>query len=405
MKNWTKRALLAAVAAIVMGGLVYALRPLPVPVDAAVVGTGPLEVTVDEEAVTRIREVYRVSAPVAGKVLRSPREVGDAVIANETVVAVILPGDPSFLDARARRELSAAVAAAEAAVALAVAQVQRAVAELVYVHAELSRKQRLLRTNTISEQAYEKARLDVETGKAAVASEKAALELRRRELESAQARLIGPETPQAYENHAEECCIKVQAPVSGRVLTILNESEQRVLPGAPLLEIGDPHDLEIVVELLSSDAVQVAVGADAHVVNWGAPRRLRARVNRIEPAGFMKVSALGIEEQRVNTVLDLLDPEEQWQDLGHDFRVFVRIVVWRTEDTLRVPLSALFRHGEDWAVFRIIDDVARLTLVELGHRNTQFAEVINGVSQKDRVILHPSDRIEDGVRVVERSED
>lgn len=402
MAKWIKRSLVLVAAAIIIGGLVYALRPLPVPVDTAVLDLGALEVTIDEEGVTRIREVYRVSAPVAGKVLRSPREVGDPVTANETVVAVVLPGDPPFLDVRTRRELSAAVAAAEAAVALAEAQVRRAGSELAYVVAEMSRKQRLFRTNTISEQALEKARLDVETGKAALASEKATLELRKRELESAKARLIGPETPEVPKGNPSECCVEVRAPVNGRVLKILNESEQRVQAGEPLLEIGDPHDLEIVVELLSSDAVGVAAGADAHIENWGGPHKLRARVNRIEPAGFMKVSALGIEEQRVNTVLDFLDTVENWRDLGHDYRVFVRIVVWRADKVLRVPLSALFRQGEDWAVFTMDNGEAHMTLVEIGHRNTRFAEVETGLDVGDRVILHPSDRVEDGVRVTER---
>lgn len=404
MSQWIKRAVALLAAVAIVAGLVYALRPVPVPVDSAEIATGPLEVTVDEEAVTRIREVYLVSAPVAGKVLRSPLEVGDRVIVGKTVVATILPGDPSFLDARRRRELQAAVSAAAAAVALAEAQVRRARSELDYAKAELGRKARLFETKTVSEQALEKARLDVQTGEAAVASEQASLELRRRELESARARLLGPEQPEAYDLQTQDCCVKVRAPVSGQVLRIHNESEQRVQAGAALLEIGDPRDLEVVVDLLSSDAVKVKTGAEAYIGSWGGQKILRARVRRIDPAGFKEVSALGIEEQRVNVELDLLDPPESWRKLGHDFRVFARIVVWRSDSVLLVPLSALFRQGEDWAVFAIADGEAVVTTVEIGHRNSRFAEVTSGLELGQRVILHPSDRIEDGVRVSERNE-
>ncbi len=402
MAIWIKRALLAVVAVMIVGGLVYALRPLPIPVDTAVIGTGPLEVTVDEEGVTRIREVYMVSAPVAGKVLRSPREVGDEVSAGETVIAIIQPGEPSFLDARTRLELSAAVAASQAAVALAEAQVRRAQSELVYAEAELHRAVQLRETQTISEQRLEKARLDVETGKAAVASEQATLELRRRELESARARLIGPESVQSHPDDPEDCCVRVTAPVDGRVLKIIHESEQRVGAGEPLLEIGDPGDLEVVAELLSSDAVRIEDGATAYIENWGGTDVLKAQVKYVEPAGFEKVSALGIEEQRVNTVLEFTGSPEKWRQMGHDFRVFVRIVTWSSDNVLKVPISALFRQGADWAVFVSSDDVARLTTVRVGHRNTRFAEVVSGLAEGDRVVLHPSDRVADEVRIVER---
>lgn len=402
MAKWIKRTLLVAIAAVVFGGLFYALRPLPVPVDTAVLGTGPLEVTVDEEGVTRIREVYMVSAPIAGKVLRTPREVGDEAVANKTVVAVIEPGDPSFLDVRTRRELTAAVAASVAAVALAEAQVRRASSELEFAKTELTRAQKLFITRTISQQSLDKARLEVDTRKAAVASEIATLELRKRELESARARLIGPENPDALSGDSDQCCVTVRAPASGKVLKVLKESEQRVQAGEPLIEIGDPQDLEIVVELLSSDAVKVSADAEAHIENWGGEATLTARVNRIDPAGFMKVSALGIEEQRVNVILDFEDAPEKWRTLGHDFRVFARIVVWKQDNVLRVPLSALFRQGDQWAVFVVYDGTAKLTTVEIGQRNSDFAEVTANLEAGQRVVLHPSDRVADEVRVTER---
>jgi HlyD family secretion protein len=298
--------------------------------------------------------------------------------------------------------LSAAVAAAEAAVTLAAAQVRRAKSELVFAEAELRRAEQLRQSDTISEQALEKARLDMETGRAAVASEQANLEFRRRELESAKARLIGPETATDYPDNPEDCCVRVMSPVNGRVLKIIHESEQRIGAGQPLLEIGDPRDLEIVAELLSTDAVKIAVGAQAHIESWGGEDVLNARVRRVEPAGFEEVSALGIEEQRVNTVLEFTDPADKWRQLGHDYRVFVRIVTWSSEAVLQVPISALFRQGEDWAVFVAADDTARLTFVEVDHRNSRTAQVVNGLAVGQRVVLHPSDRVADGVRVVER---
>ena len=194
----------------------------------------------------------------------------------------------------------------------------------------------------------------------------------------------------------------MRAPVSGKILKIRKESEQRVRAGEPLIEVGDPHDLEIVVELLSTDAVKVSPGAVAHIENWGGGRTLAARVNRIEPAGFMKVSALGIEEQRVNVVLDFTDAQEKWRNLGHDFRIFARIVIWHRDAVLRVPLSALFRQGDRWAVFTVADSQAKLTLVEIGQRNSDYAEVKANLETGQRVILHPSDRVVDEVRVTER---
>ncbi len=403
MPKISATAVMIAVFAIAGAALIYALRPLPVQVDTAAIESGPLEVTVDDEGVTRIREVYLVSAPLAGKVLRSPREVGDDVVGGETVVAIIQPGDPSFLDVRTRREREAVVAASVAAVTLAEAEVRRSQSELEFAQAELRRAERLSDTETISERTYEKALLDMRTREATLASTEANLELKRRELESARAHLIGPESLGEFEGYAQACCVQVRAPASGRVLRILNESEQMVAAGAPLLEVGDPGDLEIVVELLSDDAVQVSEGATAHIENWGGTGALTAFVSSIEPAGFMKVSALGIEERRVNTILALHGEPASWAALGHDFRVYVRIVTWSENDVLRVPLSALFREGEDWAVFAVEDGAANLRVVSLGHRNSRHAEILSGLGAGDRVVLHPSDRIEDGTDVEERA--
>ena len=398
---WIKRLALLCLVLAIAGALVYAMLPKPVPVDLAAIDRGPLEVTVDDEGVTRIKDIYQVSAPLSGKVRRSSLHVGDHVEKGESIVAAIQPPDPPFLDVRARRELEATIKAAKAAVELSEAEVRKAQSELNLAVSDLERAEKLSTNKTISVRALEQAQVDVETKRAQVAQADANLELRKRELESAQARLIQPgeveETPVGG-----ECCVEIRAPVSGVVLKMVAESEQVVAAGAPLIEIGDPSDLEIVVDLLSSDAVRVQPGAEATVESWGGDIAVKAAVRRVEPTGFTKVSALGIEEQRVKTILDLIGDKREWARLGHDFRVFVRIRVWHDEAALRVPLGALFRQGRDWAVFKVVDGIVHLTIVEIGHRNQDHAVVLKGLGEGDQVVLHASDRVADGVAVVER---
>lgn len=375
----------------------WAMWPKPVGVDLAPVSRGRVLVTVEEEGKTRIKDVYAVSAPITGKVLRLALEAGDLVDKDDTVVAIIEPTAPPFLDVRATRELEAQSAAAKAAVALAEAEVRQAQSELEFAEAELARARTLARSRTIAERALEKAGLDADTRRAALARATSNLEVRRREAESAQARLTAPEEAWKGEVPAG-CCVKVRAPVSGRVLRVLQESEKVVAAGTPLVEVGDPANLELLVELLSADAVKVREGASASVEGWGGPP-LAAKVTRVEPAGFTKVSALGIEEQRVRTILELVAPRESFARLGHEFRVFLKINVHDAREVLRVPISALFRRGDQWAVFVADRGRARLTPVTIGHRNSTFAEVSQGLSEGAVVVLHPSDRVADGVRV------
>ncbi|WP_367115821.1 efflux RND transporter periplasmic adaptor subunit [Hyphomicrobium sp.] len=362
----------------------------------------------DDEAKTRVRHVYTVAAPVAGKILRISRpgghdeassHVGDQVTAGETIVAVMQPMPPSFLDVRSREELKAAATAAEAAVKLAEAEVRRVEAALGFARDDLKRAESLARTDTISVKALEKARLDVDINEAALASAKAQLDVKRSEQAVAAARLIDPASVSAPTNPG--CCIEIRSPVTGRVLKIIQDSEAPVLAGTPLIEIGDPLDLEVVAELLSTDAVRIKPGAAVIIDGWGgAP--IKGRVTRVDPAGFLKVSALGIEEQRVRTIIDFVDPPAIWSRLGHEFRVIVHVTVWSADDVLTVPVSALFRKGEDWAVFAVREGRARTTVVKIGQRNNRVAEVLSGLSPGDAVVLHPSDRISDGVAIMER---
>jgi HlyD family secretion protein len=392
-----KRGLLAAGAALLVLALAWALWPKPVMVEFAELRKGPLLVTVDEEGKTRIKDVYSVSAPITGKLVRLSLEAGDRVQKDATTVAIIEPMAPAFLDVRATRELQAQLEAAKAAVALAEAEVKQMSAELEFAKSELKRAEALIRSRAISDRALERARIDADTRQAALARAMASLDVRRRELESAQARLIGPE--EAWNGEVPVgCCVTVRAPVSGRVLRVIQESERVIVAGTPLIEIGDPEYLEIVVELLSVDAVKVREGAVASVQGWGGPPLL-AKVTRIEPAGFTKVSALGIEEQRVRTILKL-EPGAQAADrLGHEFRVFVKISVYDTPNALRVPISALFRQRGQWSVYTVERGRARAVQIDIGQRNSSFAEILTGLSEGARVILHPSDRVGDGVRV------
>lgn len=395
-----KRALLALLAVIVALGFAWALWPKPVPVDVAAISRGPLEVTIDEEGKTRIRNVYTVSSPMTGKLQRLALQAGDRVTKDETVVAIIEPSAPPLLDIRTTREQTAQVAAAKSSVVLAEAEVRAARTDLQFAESELARAEALQHTQAIAERALEKARIDVDMRKAALARAQANEEVRKRELESTEARLLPADEAYAARVPAS-CCVRVIAPESGRILKLIQESEKVVLAGSPLVEIGDPSDIEIVVELLSAEAVRVPEGADALIEGWGGGAPLKARVRRIEPSGFTKVSALGIEEQRVRVILDIVNGERPPERLGHDYRIFARISTYAAADVVRVPISALFRKGDTWAVFVAERGRAHVAEVEIGERNATFAEVRSGLEVGARVIIHPSDRVAEGIRVFE----
>jgi len=397
---WLRRGILLIVVAAIVAGFAYALMPKPVAVDLATVDRGPIEVTVDEEGVAKIKDIYDVSAPIGGYLDRFPLDVGDQVERDVTVVAEIRPNTPEFLDARTRREREAAVGSATAAVRLAEAGLTRAKADLDMAESDLQRSEQLAKTGIISDRAMDMAMNAAAAGRARVREAEASLELRRSELATAEARLIQPTG--GYAGRPATCCMPIKAPVDGVVLEVLAESAQVVAAGTPIARIGNTSDMEIEVDLLSSDAVKVAPGAEAYIEGWGGGEVLKARVRRIDPSAFTKVSALGIEEQRVNVILDLLDPHPVWQALGNEYRVFVRILVWRGEDVVRVPLAALFRRGDQWSVFKVADGIATTVPVSIDHRDQKSAEVTEGLSPGDVVILHPSDQIEGGVAVEPR---
>jgi len=396
---WIKRLTWVLILGSGVAGAVWLAWPNPIPVDLAAVSRSSMEITIDDEAKTSVRDIYTVSAPVAGTALRNLRHVGDPVIADETIVAVMQPVAPAFHDASTHAQLLAIEDAAKAAEKYAEAEVRRFEVALDFSRKELQRARTLARTDAISARMLDKARFDVQTNEAALASAKAQLDVRRSERASAAARMIDPSNVSLTLNPA--CCIQIRSPVAGRVLKIIQESETIVQAGAPLIEIGDPRDLEVVAELLSGDAVQVIVGAPVSIDGWGGPP-VQGRVTRVDPAGFVKISALGIEEQRVRTWIDFTDPPETWKKLGHDYRVAVHIRIWQGNDVLTAPAGAFFRKGDHWAVFAVREGRVRTILVETGHRNSRMVEVVSGLSEGDQVVLHPSDRIKDGVAVAVR---
>lgn len=387
---------------LIVAGLVYAFLPQPVPVDLGTVTTGPMLVTINDEGKTQVREIYTVSSPLPGRAMRITHKVGDVVQGGETVLATIEPGDPSFLDVRSRTKADAEAKAAVAALALAQAEQNRAQAELDFALAELSRAKKLAARRTISDSALDRAVLEAKTQRAALDTAKAATKVRAYELEIARASLIEAGEGQPDVAAPTGCCVPVRAPVDGRILRILHKSAGIVGAGDPLIEIGNPEDIEVIVDLLSSDAVKVTPGAAVLIEAWGGGRVLQGKVRRIEPAGFTKISALGIEEQRVNVLIDFVGARDQWRKLGHGFRVQLRIVVWQKEDALRVPIGSLFREGGEWAVFTVTGDVVSLRKLRIGQRNADYAEVLDGIVDGDVVVRHPSDRIADGIEVIAR---
>lgn len=391
-----RRIIPIAAALVVIGFLIWAFMPRPVEVELAEAAPRTLEIVVEEEGEARIREVFTVSATMAGKLQRISLHPGDDVQEGKTVVAAIGPAAPVLLDSRSRAVAEATAAAASAATDLARAQLAQAEATLEFMTSEANRATALYQKGAVSQRSHDSALRESKTAQAAVSSALANLSVREKELESALAVLNQDQT-----GDAGRCCVQLVAPVSGRVLRVLTESEQVVQPGTPILEIGDPGNMEIVVDLLSQDAVRVRDGAEAWVSGWGGAD-LPAVVERIEPAAVTRVSALGIDEQRVTVILRLTAAPDQVAGLGHGFRVTTRIVVWQADGVLTIPIGALFRDGPDWATYVLRDGRAKLQRLTLGARNDQLAEVVEGLSAGDQIILHPSDLVTDNVAVVTR---
>jgi HlyD family secretion protein len=395
-----QRLFLAVFGLAALAALAYAFLPQPIPVEAATASRGPLQVTVDEDGKTRIKERYVISAPLAGNMRRIDLHAGDAVARGETLIATIEPLDPDLLDAREIAEREAKVKSAEAALRLAEATLEKAKAALDFAEGELGRIQQAFRSKSASQYELDDALLLYRTRSEEYRGAAFSGEIARFELELAHAALLRARPPEVTAPHEWE--VEIRAPINGQVLRVFQESASMVTAGTPLLEVGDPSDLELEIDVLSRDAVRIHPGAKVLVEEWGGEAPLLGRVRVVEPSGFTKISALGVEEQRVNVIIDLNESPAKRASLGDSFRVEVRIVVWEGRDVLKVPTSALFRQAGRWAVYRIVDGRAALQAVEIGRQGNLETEALSGLGEGDRVIVYPSDKIRDGSAVLER---
>lgn len=386
------------VVALIAAGLVLGFMPRAVSLDIATVVRAPLTVTVEEEGKTQVSERYQVAAPVSGYVRRIDLKAGDAIAAGQ-VLAVIEPARSVALDPRTRAQAQAQASAAEAALAVAQQNARAATAAAELAQQERSRAESLRQSNFLSAQALDTARSAETRARAAWLAANSSVKVAQFELDMARAAIASAARLQAG-GAAEQ--FLVRAPVASRVLKLLHESEGPVSAGQPLLEIGDPQSLEVEVEVLSTYAVKIAPGSKVILDRWGGDQSVQGTVRVVEPSGFTKVSALGVEEQRVRVIVDFSSPREAWQRLGDGYRVDARFVLWTGEDVLQLPTSALFRHGEGWAVFAVQGGRARQTPIEIGQRAGLATQVLSGLDAGTRVVSHPDDKISDGTRVKPR---
>jgi HlyD family secretion protein len=402
------RLLLAALAVGAGYGLYVMWQPRPLPVDVAVVARGDLLQTVDEVGRTRVRDRYTISAPLDGRLLRTPLRAGDRVVAGQTVVAEFAARPAPLLDARTQAERDAAIRRADAAVAAAEARQDQAQAEARAAASEAQRVRTLAAEGAASEAQREHADRDDRVAAEGLRAAAFAVLVAEHEREVARASRVpsslADETPQA-EPAPPPAPLALRSPIDGVVLRVHEESARALPAGAPILDVGDLRQLELVADFLTQDAVRVRPGMPVAVERFGAldargqPQRLQAVVQRVEPGGFTKISALGVEEQRVAVVATPTGPAADWQALGDGYRVELRIAVAEQKDALRVPVGALFRRGEAWAAFVVRDGRAREAAVQVGRATPAFAEALAGLIAGDQVVLYPSELLVDGAPV------
>ena len=384
---------------VIAAGLLYGFLPRAIVIDAVAAVKAPLAVTIEEEGKTRVMERYVISAPVAGYARRIDMHVGDVVQAGQ-VLAQLEPARSEALDPRSRAQMQAQLNAAQAGLSAATENARAAAAQASLAQQELQRVESLRKVNFISEQALDRARTELSRSQATQQAAQYTANMARFELDKVRATLASTANPQSAKT-AET--IKVSAPVAARVLKLLHESEGLVQAGQPLIEIGNPDTLEITIEVLSTQAVQIAPGSKVLFDRWGSDSTLQGVVRMIEPTGFTKVSALGVEEQRVRVIADITTPREVWQRLGDGYRVEARFVIWEGQDILQIPASALFRQGKDWAVFVVQNGRAKTRSVTVGQRAGLIVQILSGIKAGEAVITHPEEKIKDGTRVKARA--
>ena len=402
MKRFLRRVFFLLVTAAVAVAFYYAYQPQPIQADFETVARGPMQVTLDEEGETRIHDRFVVSAPLAGRVLRIDLEPGDSVRAGRTTIATFLPIEPALLDVRSRAEAESGVRLAEAALRTAEATRDRVREELNFAESQLERYAELMEQELISRERFDTAEFEARRTREALNAADFQVRDAEQAVELAETALIQAGADSRASNGAGQP-ITIRSPIDGVVLRRLRESEAVVPSGEALVEIGDTEQLEIVSDFLSADAVRISNGARVLIEQWGGGITLEGRVRLVEPSGFTKLSALGVEEQRVNVVIDFDDVEQAAEYLGDAYRVEVRVITWESEDTLKAPTSSLFRDDDgNWAVFTLSEGKALQRKVEIGQRNGLEAQVLSGLDEDEPVIVHPSDDIADGVEVVPR---
>ncbi|MEM9877924.1 MAG: HlyD family efflux transporter periplasmic adaptor subunit [Pseudomonadota bacterium] len=382
--------------AILALGLGYTLWPQPLLVDVAEVDRGLVEISITDDGIARLEDVYMISAPITGRITRIEIEPGDRVIAGETEIVRIRPRPPELLDARTRTQRENTLNAAIAAEAMAKADLERRQAAVDLAQKTLARSQELIREGYATKARLDEAEAALEEQAAGERMARATLRQRAYDTARAEAAL------QEGDAGRTENIITVRAPTGGKVLQVLRESEAIVTEGTPLVELGDSDRLEIVVDLLSRDAVRVSSGDAVRISRWGGDV-LAGRVRTVEPFGFLKVSALGIEEQRVNVIIDLVDDNPAKARLGHGYQLDATVVIWSKPDAVRVPLGAVFRLNDAWHVYRMAQGKAALTAINVGKISDAYAQVVAGLKEGDQVVLDPSDAVTDGAPVKRRT--
>jgi HlyD family secretion protein len=383
-------------AALLLALVAWGLWPKPVIIETGVVARSPLTVRVSEEGKTRVRNRYVVASPVAGNMRRVPLKPGDPVEAGKTVLTTIEPVVPPLLDPRARTQAEAAVALHEASRKQALESLASAKTAMKLAEADRDRMRAVTQRGTLSESDRDRMEADASIKAAQVRASEFALQVMDYELAQARAVLDRPA------GSSSNNLVTVTSPVSGRVLKVMQESETIVSPGSAILEVGDPADIEIEAEILSRDAVTIKPGDSVEIEQWGGENPLKGRVRRVEPAAFTKISALGVEEQRVIVLSDLIDVPEAAKSLGDRYRVEVRVAVWHSDQVMVVPSGGLFREGNAWKTFIYQNGRAHIATLEAGRSDGHLTEVLSGLHPGDKVLLHPPDTVKDGTPVIER---
>lgn len=400
MSRLIRRILMIVVLLAIAAAVAWAFVPKPVDVDVARVDFGPLRVTVDEDGKTRIRERYVVSAPLSGRLQRIALKAGDEVESEMTVLALIEPTDPALLDVRAVAEAEARVRATEAAISRSDALMARAQQTVEYNRRERERLQSALERDAARQRELDAKVFAENVAEQDLRSAEFERDIARFENEQAKAALM---RTRGEGGSTESSHFAIRSPISGRVLRVLQESMSVVPAGTPLIEVGDPLDLEVVIDVLSSDGAKVQPGATVTFDGWGGDHELLGTVRRVEPSAFTKISALGVEEQRVNVIVDFASPPEERASLGDAFRVDGHIVLWEQPRVLKAPMNALFREGEKWRAYVIEGGRAVKRDLAIGRQNGLEAEIAGGLQAGDAIIIHPADTVQDSVRVKARA--